>query len=137
MSIPAPPALPGTDVTRLRLQIRGRVQGVGFRPFIYGLAEELGLSGWVRNSTSGVTLEVEGVLQDVEEFRHRVVSDKPPHSILQTVEASHLAPAGYGAFEIRESDSSSGWPAIILPDLATCADCRREIFDHGNRRHLY
>ena len=140
MRTPAPPAreaLARADATRLRLRIRGAVQGVGFRPFIYWLAEELGLSGWVRNSPSGVTVEVEGARRDVEEFRQRVVSDKPPHSVIQTVEASHLDPAGYGAFEIRESDLTGAPSAIVLPDLATCADCRREIFDRRNRRHRY
>ena len=125
------------EQVRVRLTIRGAVQGVGFRPFIYWLAEELGLSGWVRNSPSGVTIEVEGARRDVEEFRHRVVSDKPPHSVIQTIEASHLDPAGYGAFEIRESDLTGAPSAIVLPDLATCADCRREIFDRRNRRHRY
>ncbi len=134
---PAREELARAAATRLRLRIRGAVQGVGFRPFIYWLAEELGLSGWVRNSPSGVTIEVEGARRDVEEFRHRVVSDKPPHSVIQTVEASHLDPAGYGAFEIRESDLTGAPSAIVLPDLATCADCRREIFDRRNRRHLY
>src|SRR6187397_1075696 len=118
MSAPAPPArdaLARADATRLRLRIRGAVQGVGFRPFIYWLAEELGLSGWVRNSPSGVTIEVEGARCDVEEFRHRVISDKPPHSVIQTVEASHLDPVGYGVFEIRESDFTGGPSAMVLP----------------------
>jgi hydrogenase maturation protein HypF len=122
---------------RLRARIRGAVQGVGFRPFIYWLADELGLRGWVRNSPSGVTVEVEGSRAEVETFRRRMASDAPPHSVIHAVEISQLEPVGYLAFEIRESDFHGAPSAIVLPDLATCAECRREIFDRRNRRHLY
>ncbi len=133
MSAPAPPL----HATRLRMRIQGAVQGVGFRPFIYSLAHELGLSGWVRNSPSGVTIEVEGAEKEIEDFRHRIVTEKPAHSIIETVEDSHLDPIGDQIFEIRESDLAGAPTAMVLPDFATCAECRREIFDSRNRRHRY
>jgi hydrogenase maturation protein HypF len=127
----APPA------TRLKIAVRGAVQGVGFRPFVYRLANELGLTGWVNNSLQGVFLEVEGRRADAEKFLLRLETEKPPRSSIQSLEASWLDPAGYANFEIRESRNDGGRTAIVLPDIATCPDCLREIFDPANRRHLY
>ncbi|MEX2115552.1 MAG: carbamoyltransferase HypF [Bacteroidota bacterium] len=124
---------------RLRLSIvaRGAVQGVGFRPFVYRLANELGLEGWVSNSMAGVHIEVEGPKEFLDAFLIRLSQEKPPRSFLQSVEASFLDPVEYSGFEIREStDTRSGIP-LILPDIATCPDCLREVFNIGNRRYLY
>ncbi len=122
---------------RLRVIIRGAVQGVGFRPFVFRLAEELGLSGWVMNSTQGVFVEVEGEPAPIDAFLARVRVEHPPRAYIQSFEQSFLDPVGYDAFEIRESDSAGEKLVTILPDIATCPECLDEILDTRNRRHRY
>ncbi|MCS6936513.1 MAG: carbamoyltransferase HypF [Candidatus Bipolaricaulota bacterium] len=122
---------------RLRLVLYGAVQGVGFRPFVYRLATELKLTGWVLNSAQGVFIEVEGAKEQLEEFLRRLERDKPPRAFLQSLEASWLDPVGYPAFEIRHSEESGQKTAFILPDIATCPECLREIFDPTDRRYRY
>ncbi len=119
------------------MEVRGAVQGVGFRPFVYRLATELSLSGWVNNSAQGVFLEVEGKAAGVQAFLTRLTTDKPPRAIIQSCESAPLEPVGYCEFEIRESEEGGGKTALILPDLATCADCLREIFEPNDRRFRY
>ncbi|HEX3797686.1 MAG TPA: carbamoyltransferase HypF [Verrucomicrobiae bacterium] len=126
-----------STTTRLRVSVRGAVQGVGFRPFIYRLANELGLVGWVNNSSAGVMAEVEGARHAVENFLVRIESEKPPRSFIQSLESSWLDTAGYKTFEIRESDSGGEKTALVLPDIAMCAECVVEIFDPRNRRFRY
>ncbi|MCS7197246.1 MAG: carbamoyltransferase HypF [Candidatus Bipolaricaulota bacterium] len=123
--------------TRLKIIIHGAVQGVGFRPFVYRLATELNLTGWVLNSTQGVFIEVEGAKEQLEEFLRRLERDKPPRAFIQSLEASWLDPVGYAQFEIRHSDESGQKTAFILPDIATCPECLREIFDPNDRRYRY
>lgn len=122
---------------RLKLSIRGAVQGVGFRPFIHRLAAEHQLAGWVRNSSQGVFIEAEGPRAELEKFLRRVESEKPPRSLIQSIESIWLAAAGYRGFEIGESDVSGNKTALVLPDIATCPECLAEIFDPANRRYLY
>jgi hydrogenase maturation protein HypF len=110
---------------------------VGFRPFIYRLATGAGLTGWVNNSAQGVFIEVEGPRAALETFLLRLESEKPPRSSIQSLEASWLDPAGYPAFEIRESEVGGAKTALVLPDIATCPDCLAEIFDPRNRRYGY
>ena len=126
-----------TQVQRLRVVIRGAVQGVGFRPFVYRLATELQLPGWVINNSQGVFIEVEGSKPQLDTFLLRVEREKPPRSFIQSLESSFLDPAGFNSFEIRHSEESGAKSVLVLPDLATCPDCRREIFDPTNRRYLY
>lgn len=130
------PTRPG-DGLRLRLAVRGAVQGVGFRPFVYRLAMEMGLTGWVRNSAQGVFIEVEGREGELARFRRRVERETPPRSFIQSLESSFLDPVGYPTFEVLESDDGGGKTALILPDVATCPDCLREILDPSNRRYRY
>ncbi|GIV16504.1 MAG: carbamoyltransferase [Armatimonadota bacterium] len=125
------------DRTRIRLVIRGAVQGVGFRPFIYRLATEIGLKGWVVNSAQGVFIEVEGEQQTLQQFVRRVETEKPPRAFIQSLEQSVLDPVGYTTFEIRHSEEGGEKSALILPDIATCPDCLRELFDPNDRRYLY
>jgi hydrogenase maturation protein HypF len=127
------------DVRRLRLRvtIRGAVQGVGFRPFVYRLATGLGLAGWVHNSAQGICLEVEGSRQQLEQFLQSLKRDRPPRSFIQRLEATFLDPAGYTVFEIRCSSAAEEKTALVLPDLATCPDCLHDVFDPTNRRYLY
>ena len=123
--------------TRLRLVVRGAVQGVGFRPFVYRLANELGLTGWVNNSPQGVFIEVEGILAELEKFHMRLLAENPPRSFIQSCEATWLDAAGYDGFIIRDTEIEGSKTALVLPDIATCPDCLREIFDPKNRRHRY
>jgi hydrogenase maturation protein HypF len=128
---------PASQRARLKLTVRGAVQGVGFRPFVFRLATELGLAGWVNNSPQGVFIEVEGPRAELEKFLLRLETEKPQRSFIQSLEASWLDPAGYTAFEIRPSEIGGSKTALVLPDIATCPDCLREIFDPKNRRHRY
>ena len=125
------------DTRRLRVIVRGAVQGVGFRPFVYRLAHELGLKGWVNNSSQGVTLEVEGPPAPLEEFCARLRAEKPPRAILRRVETEELEPKGYTTFEIHRSEAEGEKTALVLPDIATCPECLKEIFDPRDRRYRY
>ena len=107
----------------LRLEIQGAVQGVGFRPFVYRLAMELGLTGWVINDTQGVFIEVEGPEAILTTFRARLPAEKPPLALIHGLESEWLDPVGYERFEIRHSDGTGAKTALVLPDIATCADC--------------
>jgi hydrogenase maturation protein HypF len=137
-----PPGAPRTSIAsrptqRLRVIIRGAVQGVGFRPFVYRLATELTLNGWVLNSAQGVFIEVEGVRDSLQKFLLRLEKGKPQRAIIQSCESSFLDPVGFDNFSIRETDNRGDKSALILPDIATCADCLREIVDLTNRRFRY
>ena len=122
---------------RVKIAIRGAVQGVGFRPFVHRLAVELKLAGWINNSAQGVTIEAEGTRAGLEAFLGRLQTEKPPRSFIQSLETWWLDAAGYAGFEIRPSESGGGRTALVMADIATCGDCLREIFDPQNRRHLY
>jgi hydrogenase maturation protein HypF len=126
-----------TATERARVAISGAVQGVGFRPLVYRLATELGLGGWVLNSSQGVQIEVEGERGRVRQFLHRVENERPPLSVIRKLEYSFLDPVGSPVFEIRSSGEHGAKTALIQPDSATCADCVREIFDPANRRYRY
>ena len=119
---------------RLKIAVRGAVQGVGFRPFVFRLAEELKLTGWVNNSPQGVFIEVEGARFKLEQFLFRLEAEKPPRSFIHGLESSWLDTVGYKSFEIRKSETSGDKSALVLPDIGTCPDCLREIFDPVNRR---
>ncbi|MEM8829737.1 MAG: carbamoyltransferase HypF [Cyanobacteria bacterium P01_G01_bin.19] len=118
------------------LQIQGVVQGVGFRPFIYRLATELGLTGWVNNSSEGVTVEIEGERSQLTTFLARLKSLAPPLSMIQSVVSSEHIPVGYRDFTIKTSTSGAK-TALILPDLATCPECLQDIHNPDNRRYRY
>ncbi len=138
MAIDPPAVAAGSGATTLlRLRIRGAVQGVGFRPFVFRLAHELELDGWVRNDTHGVELEVEGPRADLERFLARLTAEKPAPAVLQSIAAEWLPPRGHAGFAIQHSAVRSGKSAVVLPDLATCGECRSELFDPGNRRFHY
>jgi hydrogenase maturation protein HypF len=130
-------AAAGPGLDRLRVVIRGAVQGVGFRPFVFRLANELQLNGWVKNSNQGVFVEVEGTRASLETFLFRLESEKPPRSFIQSLEAAWLDPAGFAGFEIRPSEAGGEKTALVLPDIATCPECRKDIFDPANRRYYY
>ncbi len=129
--------LPEIEIQRLRILIRGAVQGVGFRPFVYRLATDAGLAGWVNNSPQGVCIEVEGPAQRLETFLTALEREKPPRASIQSLEPLVLDPVGYRGFAIRPSEEGGGRSALILPDIATCPDCLREMFDPHDRRYRY
>ena len=122
---------------RARIQIAGVVQGVGFRPFVYRLATEIGLFGWVNNSPRGVTIEAEGESKKLGEFLLRLPKEKPQLSVIASLESTILDSVGYTSFEVKPSEEGGEKSAWILPDIATCLECRSEIFDAQNRRYRY
>lgn len=121
-----------------RINVTGVVQGVGFRPFVYGLAKRLGLRGWVRNTSGGVEILVQGRKSQVERFIHSLQTDAPPlariDSINSQVEISNIE---YSTFDIRPSTHAEDAYQPISPDTAICPDCERELFDPTDRRYLY
>lgn len=124
-------------IQRLLILINGAVQGVGFRPFIYRLANELELKGYVSNTSEGVIIEVESFKNKLDEFVLRIEKEKPKNSIIQSMEFSFLEPAGFKDFIIAESKKNKNTSTFILPDIAICDECLKELFDPHNRRYLY
>lgn len=122
---------------RLRLAVRGAVQGVGFRPFLFRLAAERCLAGWCRNSAQGVDIEVEGDRGALESFLAAVHDEPPIRSAIHGLEASWLDPVGLGPFAILESDLSGRPNAVVMPDIAICDACRAELLDPADRRFRY
>ena len=128
-------------VTRSQILVRGIVQGVGFRPFVYTQASRRALRGRVLNNTTGVLIEVEGHQGDIEQFISDLKINPPPLSAIESVECNHhLAPARYSDFVILESahDNQRGEKFVPLSsDVSTCADCLTELFDPQDRRFQY
>lgn len=124
--------------TRVHIQVRGIVQGVGFRPFVFSEANRHSLRGNVFNNTSGVLIDVEGEDADIAQFVERIKSNPPPRSVVDAVECTnHLGPAYYDTFRIIETNTA-GQPIVsISSDIATCQDCLGELFDTANRRYRY
>ncbi|HUA72585.1 MAG TPA: carbamoyltransferase HypF, partial [Solirubrobacteraceae bacterium] len=122
---------------RTRVRVHGTVQGVGFRPYVYRLAGECGLGGYVLNDAQGVLLEIEGSADAVQSFLARLTPEAPPLAVLERVLAEELVPGGERVFTIRESAGGGIPDAPVTPDTATCADCLRELFDPADRRYRY
>ena len=121
---------------RAKATIEGIVQGVGFRPFIYGLARRFDLKGYVSNTSAGVDLEVEGEPAAIEAFLAGVEAESPPLARITRVATQMLPPADYADFHIELSQAGQR-SALISPDVAICADCLRELFDPADRRYRY
>ncbi len=122
---------------RLRVYVRGAVQGVGFRPTVYRVATDLGLRGFVMNSSTGVEIDVEGTSAAALAFVPALLDQAPARGLIQGLEARWLDPTGYAAFEIRQTVEQGPRTTPLLPDIATCADCLRELFDPLDRRFAY
>ena len=122
---------------RRQILIKGVVQGVGFRPHVYKLAQAYGLAGWVKNDAAGVTVEAEGLPQKVREFIREISRLKPPASRIDSVSVLPLTPTGEKLFAIAKSGGNAPAGAIIPADLALCEDCRREMLTPADRRYLY
>ncbi len=124
-------------LVRKRIRVRGIVQGVGFRPFVYNLAHELALAGYVLNSSAGVTIEIEGTEPAVTSFVATLRSSPPPLAQIEDVAIADLAPAGDEGFVIRHSEAQEGEFVLVSADVATCDDCWRDFGDPANRRYGY
>jgi len=122
---------------RVKISLKGLVQGVGFRPFVYRLATRLNLKGFVLNDGRGVLIEVEGSERNIAEFLKRLHTEKPPNARIISQELEFLPPKGYKGFEIKSSQKEGRAEALVLPDIATCEDCLRELFDPADRRYMY
>jgi hydrogenase maturation protein HypF len=124
-------------VERRAIRVRGAVQGVGFRPFVYRLAQELGLAGWVFNDAQGVSIEVQGATDALAQFEQRLRTDAPPLARVERLEAaSRPAQAQEAGFHILASRAGRV-STSIPPDTATCDDCLAELVDTADRRHRY
>ncbi|MBK7661586.1 MAG: carbamoyltransferase HypF [Betaproteobacteria bacterium] len=121
---------------RERVRVRGTVQGVGFRPFVYRLALQLSLAGWVLNDAEGVLAEVEGDPRSVADFVRRVAAEAPPLARVDSVERESCEPQGTRGFAIAASRAGVAATAVT-PDAATCPDCLAELLDPRDRRHGY
>ncbi|MBO0711306.1 MAG: carbamoyltransferase HypF, partial [Acetobacteraceae bacterium] len=121
----------------VRITVRGTVQGVGFRPFVYRCAVSLGLAGWVENSDEGVTIEAEGEPARLAALVRALSETPPPNATVGAIETRDIKPSGGRGFTIRGSRATGTRMAAILPDLATCGDCLREMFDPADRRYRY
>jgi hydrogenase maturation protein HypF len=124
-------------LVRRRVRVEGTVQGVGFRPFAYRLAEELGLGGWVLNDEHGVLLEVEGEPAALSRFLERLSAEAPPLAAVERLATEELPTRGEQGFEIVASQTRGTPDALVSPDSATCEDCLRELFDPLDRRYRY
>ena len=122
---------------RCELQVRGVVQGVGFRPFIYRLAQEEGLGGSIGNDTDGVTIEIEGPPERMASFRARLTTEAPPLARIDSVTARDASPKQEKSFRIIGSEVHGQVSTGIPADAATCADCLRELLDASDRRYRY
>lgn len=119
------------------IRVEGIVQGVGFRPFVYGLATRLGLDGLVGNDESGVFIEVEGSPARVEEFLTVLRGSPPPLAVIERITAGRMPATGEPGFVIARSATGGDRRALVSPDVATCADCLREMDDPADRRYGY
>ena len=121
----------------VHISVRGLVQGVGFRPFVYQLASRYNLKGWVCNTSEDIKIEVEGEAGAIEQFLLALQEQAPPRASIEAITTAHHPPANYEKFEIRRSIAEEGKYQLISPDIATCQDCLREILSHNDRRYRY
>lgn len=124
-------------IERRRIMVQGIVQGVGFRPFVYGQALRYGLVGFVQNDSAGVTIEVEGALVDLDRFQQALREQAPPLAMIERISAEQLPTCGDQAFVIAQSHAGAERRTLISPDTATCAACLGEVFDPSDRRYRY
>ncbi|MEU9329416.1 carbamoyltransferase HypF [Streptomyces canus] len=133
----APTALAGSTPRRCRVTVRGVVQGVGFRPYLYGLATELALAGHVTNTPEGVVAEVEGSASAVARFCDLIAAQAPPLARVESVHHREMPPVGGSAFTILTSRTGGPARTLVSPDSATCADCLTELASPADRRHRH
>ncbi len=128
---------PTDSATGIHIEIQGAVQGVGFRPFVYRLASELRLCGWVINDSSGVEIEVEGPDDRIDAFRERLEREVPPRALILEIYQDTFTPRGRTDFRILDSKDRGSKKVVMLPEIATCDDCLAEVADPNDRRYGY
>src|SRR5438105_1550697 len=119
------------------IRVRGVVQGVGFRPFVYRLASAHTLAGWVLNGEQGVEIFLEGETQGLEAFVRELQTQAPPAASIVEVAVEPSPPVGLTEFTIRESHHRDRPTVRVSPDLPICDDCLKELFDRSDRRYGY
>lgn len=124
-------------IERLQVKVTGVVQGVGFRPYVYRLAQQAELAGWVKNDSAGVYIEVEGHKQQLNQFLRLIKLEKPPLADIEKISTKAITPLGEVAFLIKETTNNFTQRTLVAADVAICADCAREMNDPGNRRYKY
>ena len=122
---------------RRAINVQGIVQGVGFRPFVHGLASRLQLAGFVRNEIDGVMIEIEGAAPQLDDFVQQLTSRPPPLARIERIICRPCPPLGETDFQIGHSKAAGSAAIFIAPDAATCPDCVREMCDPADRRHGY
>ena len=125
------------EIVGLKIRVGGIVQGVGFRPFVFGLAEQCKVTGWVRNTSSGVEIEINGTPQAVSQFAETLRTSPPPLARIDRFETERISPNGAVDFQILVSQPQEGEFLPISPDMTICPDCQRELFDPQDRRFRY
>ncbi|MFA5316171.1 MAG: acylphosphatase, partial [Dehalococcoidales bacterium] len=121
----------------INISVKGIVQGVGFRPFVYQLATRHNLSGWVCNTSEDVRIEVEGEAGDIESFMRGLQNEAPPLARIEGIAVTRGRRANHHGFIIRQSLAEENKYQLISPDITTCPDCLREILDPQDRRYRY
>ena len=120
-----------------KIHIKGIVQGVGFRPFVYGLAEKYRITGWVKNSSRGVEIIANGQDSDIASFLKTLQTQPPPLSKIDSVKIDEITPEIFSGFEILQSETFPGGFIPVSPDISICSDCLKELFDPKDRRFRY
>ena len=121
-------------MNRVLINIKGVVQGVGFRPFVYNIAKSLNLKGTVTNTTDGLAIDIEG--EDITSFIDRLPKEAPPLSEINKIDISPMPFCGYEDFKIVKSRDSGSF-TLISSDVSVCNDCLKEMLDKDNKRYLY
>ena len=122
---------------RYFVKVEGIVQGVGFRPFVYNLALSHSLSGWVNNNSEGVYIDIEGAAEALDSFLHQLEFNPPPLAKIENIKIEEKEPACYSSFIIKDSVRDESKITLISPDIATCSDCLKDIWDPSNKRYKY
>lgn len=127
----------GFTIERKKVFVNGIVQGVGFRPFVFNLAKEHDLNGFVANTSRGVEIEIEGTSDHIDTFLNQLEQESPPLSVITDIRSESVAPNGDSDFVIHPSLGQEAVSTLISPDVAVCDDCLRELFDPDDRRYGY
>ncbi|RPJ42511.1 MAG: carbamoyltransferase HypF, partial [Chloroflexi bacterium] len=125
------------EMSGLKVWVRGIVQGVGFRPFVFNLAESLDIKGWVKNTSSGVEIEAMGEPEALRRFVETIRLNPPALARIDDLRTEPIPSNGYATFEIHESQPQAGAFLPVSPDVAICPDCQRELFTPADRRYRY
>ena len=124
-------------IVRKKVNVQGIVQGVGFRPFIYNLANSNKLTGFVSNTSKGVTIEVEGSINQIDNFLDNIKQKAPPLSLITDISSKEIKPIKSENFIIKDSSGDESVATLISPDIAVCQDCLNELYNSDDRRYHY